>query len=106
VHASAVESTKLWVDPESSKAERWAPLTITRTCIVRPDRGWILVMACKDIVGDSSISSSSRSSMRNNLLHTSRWPGTKCSSHLKHMPFVRRSEILAGENFLLVDARP
>jgi hypothetical protein len=35
-----------------------------------PNRGWIPVISCKDIVGDSSISSSWRSSMRNNLLHS------------------------------------
>jgi hypothetical protein len=43
--------------------------------------------------------------MRNNLLHTSRWPGTKCSLHLKHRPFARRSAISADENFLLAVVR-
>jgi hypothetical protein len=52
VRAAAAESIKLWVDLESSKVERWASLMITRTCIVRPDQGWIPVKVCKDIIGD------------------------------------------------------
>jgi hypothetical protein len=57
-------------------------------------------------LGGSSVSSSSRSSMRNNLLHTSWLSGMKCSLHLKHRPFSQQSVILAGENFVLIDARP
>jgi hypothetical protein len=55
--------------------------------------------------GGSHVSLSSRSSMGNNLLHTSWWPGTKCSSHLKHRPFARQSTISAGENLMLIGAR-
>jgi hypothetical protein len=57
-------------------------------------------------LGGSSVSSSSRSSMRNNLLHTSWLSGMKRSLHLKHRPFSQQSVISAGENFVLIDARP
>jgi hypothetical protein len=52
-HAAASESTKLWVDPESSSARRTAPWTVTYTCIVLPLRGCMPVSAAMDIVSSS-----------------------------------------------------
>jgi hypothetical protein len=101
--STAAKSMKLCVEPEFSRAGRCAVLMMTTTWIVHPDQGWIPVSACSEIVGASSSSSSSRSSMVNNFLLTSRWPDTKCSSHLKQRPFAWRSVISAWENFLLAE---
>jgi ribosomal protein S19 len=98
-------SMKLCVETESSRARSVAPPMVTNNCMVEVARGWMPVKAWMEMVGSPSSSSSLTTSMEKSRLHTSRWPATYCSSHLKQRPLMRRLAISAAENFLVKGGR-
>jgi hypothetical protein len=75
--SATIVSMKLRVDPESNNAMSENPLMATETYIVRPERGWIPVSVCKDMVRSASIGaavhSSTITSIMKSCLHCSLW---------------------------------
>jgi hypothetical protein len=73
---AAMLSMKLWVEPESNRAMRWAPLMETRIAMVWLVHGYLPVSAWMEMVGspmsgESSAVSSSNTSMMKSCLQCS-----------------------------------
>jgi hypothetical protein len=96
--AATSVSTKLWVEPESSRAIRMTLLMTTGNCIMRPDRGWMPMRACREMVGSSAAccsasSSSATTSKTYRCGQTSLCPWVNSSGQWKQRPSLRRCAI-------------
>jgi hypothetical protein len=109
--SAAAESMKLCVDPESNRARSWTPFTTNSSCIVLPDRGWMPVSTCSEVIRFATLvvcsSASARiTSITNNCLQTNLCPLENKSSQWKHLPSLRRCTISAGVSRLMVIGGP